>query len=138
MNIYKIKILDLSRILVGPLATMMLSDLGAEVIKVESMDGDETRQWGPPYLDDLSTYFMSINRNKKSICVDLKKGQHVIKQMASQCDVLVENFSYGVMEKLGLDYENIKKVNPNIVYASVNGFGYAGNQKKEPGFDLIA
>ena len=81
---------------------------------------------------------MSINRNKKSICVDLKKGQHVIKQMASQCDVLVENFSYGVMEKLGLDYENIKKVNPNIVYASVNGFGYAGNQKKEPGFDLIA
>ncbi|CAD8175967.1 unnamed protein product [Paramecium pentaurelia] len=130
----QLKVLDLSRILVGPYATMLLSDLGAQVIKVESFEGDETRKWGPPFFNNQSTYFLSINRSKLSICVDLKKGNQFIKQLVEQSDVLVENFTSGVMDRLGLGYDELSKINPRLIYASVNGFGSNNNQ---PGFDYI-
>ncbi|KAI1290316.1 Succinate--hydroxymethylglutarate CoA-transferase [Halotydeus destructor] len=136
-----IKVLDLTRILAGPFCTMMLADLGADVIKVERPGvGDETRQWGPPYVKDQSCYFLAVNRNKKSISVDLKNpaGLEIIKKLASRCDIFVENYLPGKLEHMGLGYEAIKKLNPNVIYASVTGFGSDGPYTKRAGFDVIA
>lgn len=135
-----IKILDLSRVLALPFATMILSDLGAEVIKIERpVLGDETRHWGPPFLKSESAYFLCVNRNKKSITVDIKKkeGQKIIHDLASICDVFVENFKVGELKKYSLDYENIKKVNPSIVYCSLTGYGQNGPKSNLPGYDFI-
>ena len=141
------KVLDLSRVLAGPLTSMLLSEYGAEVIKIEQPGyGDETRHWGPPYYEDeksgkkMSTYFISLNKNKQSICVDLKKsdGQNLIKKLAENCDVLIENFLPGTMSKYGLDYESIKKVNEKIVYASLTGYGQTGPYVNRGGYDVIA
>ncbi len=135
-----VRVLDLSRVLALPYATMILSDLGAEVIKVERPKiGDETRGWGPPFLGTESAYFLCVNRNKKSITIDLSKeeGQKIIKDLARTSDVLVENFRVGQLEKYNLDYESIKKVNPNIIYCSLTGFGHTGPKKDLPGYDFI-
>lgn len=135
-----IKILDLSRVLALPYATMILSDLGAEVIKVERpMLGDETRHWGPPFLGSESAYFLCVNRNKKSITVDIKKkeGQKIIHDLASICDVFVENYKVGELKRYSLDYENIKKINPSIVYCSLTGYGQNGPKSHLPGYDFI-
>uniref|UniRef100_A0A8C7AQS0 Succinyl-CoA:glutarate-CoA transferase n=1 Tax=Neovison vison TaxID=452646 RepID=A0A8C7AQS0_NEOVI len=119
-----VKILDLTRVLAGPFATMNLGDLGAEVIKVERPGaGDDTRTWGPPFVGTESTYFLSVNRNKKSIAVNIKdpKGVKIIKELAAVCDVFVENYIPGRLSAMGLGYEDIDKIAPHIIYCSITG-----------------
>lgn len=135
-----IKVLDLSRVLAGPYCTMILGDLGAEVIKVEAPGGsDETRGWGPPFQNDVSAYYLSANRNKKSITVDLKstEGIGIIKKLASESDVIINNFKSGTMERFGLGYETLAEINPGIVYCSITGFGETGPYRNMPGYDFI-
>ena len=134
-----VKILDLSSALAGPYCTMMLADMGAEVIKVEPPEGDVSRSWGPPFIEGESSYFLSINRNKKSIVINLKseKGKEIVLKLAEKCDVFVENFRPGVAKRLGVDYETVKKVNPKIIYCSISGFGQEGPYRDYPAFDQI-
>lgn len=136
-----LKVLDLSRILTGPYCTMMLADLGAEVLKVEAPGvGDDTRQWGPPFIEGESTYFLSVNRNKKSLTLNLKspQGQEVLRSLVQWADVLVENFRPGTMERLGFGYEQLKEMNPRLIYCSISGFGNTGPYKDKPGYDVLA
>lgn len=134
-----IKIIDLSRVLAGPFCTMLLADMGAEVIKVEIPGkGDDSRTF-PPFKNGQGTYFINFNRNKKSIVLDLKNSSDVDKllEIIKSMDVLVENFRPGTMEKMGLGYERIKEVNNQIIYASISGFGHYGPYKDKPGYDII-
>lgn len=136
-----LRVLDLSRVLSGPFATMGLADLGADVIKVEAPGrGDDTRHWGPPFQGDQAAYFLSVNRNKRSIAVDLKDpdGLAAVRALATQADVLVENFRPGVAERLGLGYSELSRLNPRLVYASISGFGQTGPDSELPGYDAIA
>ena len=135
-----IRILDLSRVLAGPYCTMILGDLGAEVIKVEAPGGsDETRRWGPPFKKDVSAYYLSANRNKKSITADLKseEGVALIKELVKVSDVIINNFKTGTMERFGLDYDTLAEINPGIVSCSITGFGETGPNKDIPGYDFI-
>jgi crotonobetainyl-CoA:carnitine CoA-transferase CaiB-like acyl-CoA transferase len=142
-----IRVLDLSRVLAGPWATQMLADLGAEVIKIEKPGaGDDTRGWGPPWAKDAagsatkeSAYFLCANRGKKSITVDITtaEGQAQVQQLARECDVLVENYKVGGLAKYGLDYANIRKLNPRLVYCSITGFGQTGPYKDRAGYDFM-
>ncbi len=135
-----IKVLDLSRALAGPYCTMLLGDMGADVIKIERPGkGDDSRAWGPPFIEGESAYFLSINRNKKSITLNLKseKGKEILFKLIKISDVLIETNRPGVMEKLGLSFEEVKKVNPKIVYCSISGFGQTGPYKLRPGFDQV-
>ncbi|MEH7236404.1 CaiB/BaiF CoA transferase family protein [Bacillus sp. JJ1562] len=135
-----IRVLDLSRVLAGPYCTMVLGDLGADVIKVEAPGGsDDTRQWGPPFQNDVSAYYICANRNKKSITVDLKtpEGIEIIKELVEESDVIINNFKTGTMSRLGLDYEVIKSINPSIIYCSITGFGETGPYQHMPGYDFI-
>ncbi|MCK5011716.1 MAG: CoA transferase [Deltaproteobacteria bacterium] len=135
-----IKVLDLSRALAGPYCTMMLADMGAEVIKLEMPGrGDDSRSWGPPFVEGESAYFMSINRNKKSITLNMKsdKSTEIVHKLIKQSDVLVENFRPGAMERLGLGYEQVKAMNPRIIYCSISGFGQDGPYRMLPGFDQV-
>jgi crotonobetainyl-CoA:carnitine CoA-transferase CaiB-like acyl-CoA transferase len=136
-----IRVLDLSRVLAGPYCSMMLGDLGADVIKVEWPGiGDDTRHWGPPFTEKggESAYFLCVNRNKRSITVDLKKplGVELIKELARKSDIFLENFTPGTVDKLGVDYESIRKVNPRIIYCSITGFGPDGPYRNRAGYDL--
>ncbi|HOV29443.1 MAG TPA: CaiB/BaiF CoA-transferase family protein [Synergistales bacterium] len=134
-----IRVLDFTRVLAGPFCTMMLADLGAEVIKVERpQEGDDARSFGP-FVGKESAYFMSINRNKKSICLNLKNRDAiaVVKRMIPKIDVVVENFRPGVMDKLGLGYEELRKLNPGLIYATSSGFGSTGPYSQLPAYDLI-
>ncbi|NWR05612.1 SUCHY transferase, partial [Paradoxornis webbianus] len=136
-----VKILDLTRVLAGPFATMNLGDLGAEVIKVERPGaGDDTRAWGPPFAGTESIYFLSVNRNKKSIAINMKnsKGVKLIKELAAVSDVFVENFVPGKLAEMGLGYEDIKKIAPHIVYCSITGYGQTGPVVQRGGYDSIA
>lgn len=136
-----IRVLDLTRILAGPFCTMILGDLGAEVIKVEKPGlGDETRQWGPPFKGRESCYFLSINRNKKSIMVDFKKpeGKKIIRDLAAKSDILVENYIPGALEDAGLGYKALSKINPKIIQCSITGFGQTGPYNQRAGYDVIA
>lgn len=138
-----IRILDLTRIVAGPYCTMILGDLGAEIIKIERPDiGDESRHWGPPFLPSNnskeSTYFMSVNRNKKSICIDLKKGKNIIYELAQKSDVIIENYIPGKLTEYELDFDVIEKYAPHIIYCSLTGYGYNGPYAKRPGYDVIA
>ncbi|WP_201526911.1 CaiB/BaiF CoA transferase family protein [Psychrobacter frigidicola] len=139
--LYGIKVLDLSRVLAGPSCTQILADLGAEVIKVERPRiGDETRHWSPPaFSDDTSAYYATINRNKKSLTVDITThaGQTIIKQLAAESDIVVENFKVGGLKKYGLDYDSLRQDNPRLIYASLTGFGQTGPDAKRPGYDYI-
>ena len=132
-----VRVLDLSRVLAGPLCTMVLADLGAEVLKVEPPWGDETRAWGPPFLAGESAYFLSVNRGKKSLALDLKaeEGQAILRALAREADVLVENYKVGDLARYGLDYPSLKEENPRLVYLSLTGFGQTGPRAKEPGYD---
>jgi crotonobetainyl-CoA:carnitine CoA-transferase CaiB-like acyl-CoA transferase len=132
-----IKVLDLSRILAGPFSTQILSDMGAEVWKIESPWGDDTRSWGPPFIGDESAYYLSANRGKKSLIVNLRdeEGQKIIKNLAKEADIFVENFKVGNLKRFGLDYESISKINPRIIYSSITGFGQTGPRAPEPGYD---
>lgn len=135
-----IKVIDLTQALSGPFASTMLADQGAEVIKVEVPKiGDNSRAWGPPFVNGVSSYFLSVNRNKKSITLNLKdeRAKEIFFKLVREADVLLENFRPGVTERLGIDYENVHKVNPRIVYASISGFGQTGPYKKRPGYDQV-
>jgi crotonobetainyl-CoA:carnitine CoA-transferase CaiB-like acyl-CoA transferase len=129
---------DFSRVLAGPYATMLLADLGAEVVKVEGPDGDETRHWTPPARDQTSTYYLGLNRNKRSIVLDLRDGTdaRLGRELARRADVLVQNFKVGGLERFGLDYPSVHAANPGVVYASISGFG-AGAGAHLPGYDLM-
>lgn len=136
-----LRVLDLSRVLSGPFATMILADLGADVVKIENTGiGDDTRQWGPPFQGDQAAYFMSVNRNKRSVCADLKTpdGLQVVLRLADRADVLVENFRPGTAARLGLGYDTIAARNPRLVYASISGYGQTGPWSSRPGYDAIA
>ncbi|MCG8483406.1 MAG: CoA transferase [Clostridia bacterium] len=134
-----IKVIDLTRVLAGPYCTMVLGDMGAEVLKVERPGvGDDSRQFGP-FINDYSAYFTSINRNKKSITLNLKtnEGKEILKKLIKEADVIVENFRPGTMEKLGLGYETLKEINKEIIYAASSGFGHTGPYSHKPAYDLI-
>jgi crotonobetainyl-CoA:carnitine CoA-transferase CaiB-like acyl-CoA transferase len=134
-----IRVLDLTRVLAGPYCAMLLGDMGAEVIKVEEPGkGDDTRGW-PPFAGGESTYFMSVNRNKKSVTLNLKapEGRELLKKLAKKSDVLLENFRTGTMEKLGLGYATLAKLNPRLVYCAISGFGESGPESHRGGYDLI-
>ncbi|XP_076147208.1 succinyl-CoA:glutarate CoA-transferase isoform X1 [Alosa pseudoharengus] len=136
-----IKVIDLTRVLAGPFATMILGDLGAEVIKVERPGtGDDTRAWGPPFVGNESAYFISVNRNKKSIAVNLKdpRGARIIKELAEVCDVLVENYLPRKLNEMGLGYQDLSTVAPRLIYCSISGYGQTGPQSHKPGYDSIA
>jgi crotonobetainyl-CoA:carnitine CoA-transferase CaiB-like acyl-CoA transferase len=142
-----IKVLDLSRVLAGPWCTQILADLGADVVKVERPGaGDDTRHWGPPFIKDAqghdtdqATYFTACNRNKRSITLDLAHpdGQALVRQMAEQSDVLVENFKVGGLKHYGLDFESLKAINPRLIYCSITGFGQTGPYAERAGYDLM-
>ncbi|MET0837619.1 MAG: CaiB/BaiF CoA-transferase family protein [Marmoricola sp.] len=130
---------DFSRILAGPYATMLLADLGAEVVKVEGPAGDDTRSWSPPVRDGISTYYLGINRNKRSVALDLKDpgDAAAAQELARRADVLIENFRPGGLARFGLDYESVARDNPGVVYASISGFGSGPKGAPLPGYDLI-
>jgi formyl-CoA transferase len=133
-----LRILDLTRVLAGPFATMMLADLGAEVIKIEQPGrGDDTRHFAP-FCNGESAYYMNLNRNKLGVTLDLKKGRDTFIELVKTADVVVENYRPGTMDKLGLGYDVLKQVNPRLVYAAVSGFGDTGPYRLRPGYDIIA
>ena len=142
-----IRVLDLSRVLAAPWTGQNLADLGAEVIKVERpKSGDDSRAYGPPWLKDRdgketkeSAYFASANRGKKSITVNLSKpeGQELVRKLAAQCDVLLENYKYGDLDRYGLGWNDLKKINPRLIYCSVTGFGQTGPYRERPGYDFM-
>lgn len=135
-----IKILDLSRTLAGPFCTMLLGDMGADIVKVEQPGkGDESRRFTPPTWDGQSTYFLASNRNKRSVTLNLKseEGRNIVLELAREADVVIENFRTGTMEKLGLGYETLREVNPQIVYCTISGFGRTGPDRNKAGYDLL-
>jgi len=127
-------------VLSGPYCTMQLADMGARVIKIERPDGgDDTRHWGPPFLNGESTYFLSINRNKESVTLDFKtsRGRAVLNRLLSRADVLVENFRPGTLGRQGLDYPSLSAAHPRLIYASISGYGHTGPRAQEPGYDAV-
>jgi crotonobetainyl-CoA:carnitine CoA-transferase CaiB-like acyl-CoA transferase len=135
-----LRILDLTRVLSGPYCTLTLADLGADVIKVENTEhGDDTRKFVPPDLHGHSTYFLTANRNKRSLALDLKSeaGAKILIDLAKKCEVLVENFRPGVMDRLGLGYEVLKQHAPDLIYCAISGYGQTGSQAGDPGFDPV-
>lgn len=135
-----VKVLDLTRVLAGPYCTMFLGDLGAEVVKVEQPGvGDDTRGWGPPFVGGESAYYLCVNRNKKSLTLDLKSNQGIelLRRLAKCADVVIENFRPGTMARLGLGEKDLRAVNPRLIYASLSGFGADGPMSDWPGYDLI-
>ena len=142
-----IRVLDLTRVLAGPWCTQNLADLGAEVVKIERPGaGDDTRAWGPPYLKDQdgndtteAAYYLSANRNKKSVALDIAtpRGAELVRELARQSDILVENFKVGGLRKYGLDYESLSKENPGLIYCSITGFGQTGPYAARPGYDFM-
>jgi crotonobetainyl-CoA:carnitine CoA-transferase CaiB-like acyl-CoA transferase len=140
--LHGIRVLDLSRVLAGPYCTMVLGDLGADVIKVESPEGDETRGWGPPFVGEAqgeSAYYLCINRNKRGIVVDFKtaQGRDLLHGLIRQCDVLVENFRPGSLARFSLDFESVSAINPSLIYCSITGFGQTGPLRDKPGYDFM-
>lgn len=142
-----VRVLDLSRVLAGPWCSQVLADLGADVVKVERIGrGDDTRAWGPPYMKNAdgkntqeTSYYQSSNRNKRSVAVDIatEKGQEIVRALAAESDVLLENFKAGSLKKYGLDYDSLSSLNPRLVYCSITGFGQTGPRAQEPGYDFI-
>lgn len=138
--LHRLKIVDLSRVLAGPYCTMILGDMGAEVIKIESVDsGDETRGWGPPFVEGESAYYLCANRNKQGITLNLKtqQGLEILKKLVRDADVVVQNFKPGTLDRMGFGYEEMKKVNEGIILASISGFGTTGPYSHLPGYDYI-
>ena len=136
-----LRVLDLTRALSGPFATMVLGDLGADVIKVEDVwHGDDTRRWGPPFQGDDASYFLSVNRNKRGLSADLKTGpgRDIARRLAAASDVLIENFRPGTATRLGLGYDELAVQNPGLIYASISGYGQTGPSASQPGYDAVA
>ena len=135
-----IKVLDLTRALAGPFCTLMLGDYGADIVKIEIPgSGDDTRKWGPPFVGDESAYFLSINRNKRSLTLNFKeaKAREIFLKLVEDADVVVENFTPGVMDRFGLGYDDLKAINPGIVVCSISGFGQTGPYRTRPAYDQI-
>ena len=135
-----LRVLDLSRVLAGPFCTQLLGDMGAEIIKIEQPgQGDDTRQWGPPWFHGESAYYLSCNRNKKSVTINLKHqtGQELLQRLAEDADVVVENFKVGALKKYGLDYDSLRAVNPRVIYCSITGYGQTGPYRNLSGYDFI-
>jgi crotonobetainyl-CoA:carnitine CoA-transferase CaiB-like acyl-CoA transferase len=134
-----IAVLDFTRILAGPYCTMLLGDLGAEILKIEPPGGDDSRHWGPPFIDGESAYFLAVNRNKKSLVLDLKsdEGRSIVLDLASSADVLIENFRPGTMDRLGLSYESVAARAPGMIYCSISGYGQTGPFRERPGYDAV-
>ena len=135
-----VKVLDLTQIMAGPYCTMTLADMGADVVKVEKPNGgDDTRRMGPPFIEGESAAFLGINRNKRSVVVDMKaeRGRKIVRDMARESDVLVQNFRPGALERMGLGYEQVRELNPAIVYCTISGFGATGPYARRGGFDLV-
>lgn len=138
-----VRVLDFTRVLAGPFCTMLLADMGADVIKVESLQGDDTRQWGPPWYESageqVSAYYLSVNRNKRSIALNLKHpaGQKIAREVAAQSDIVVENLKPGGMSAFGLGYEDLRAIQPALVYASITGYGQQGLYSERPGYDFV-
>jgi crotonobetainyl-CoA:carnitine CoA-transferase CaiB-like acyl-CoA transferase len=135
-----IRVLDFTRVVAGPYCTMLLGDLGAEVLKIEQPEsGDDTRNWGPPFVSEESAYFLGINRNKKSVCLNLRdeKDLVVAHQLMQTCDVMIENFRSGVMERFGLGYDEWGQKRPDLIYCSISGYGRTGPYKDYAGYDVI-
>lgn len=135
-----IRVVDFTRVVAGPYCTMLLGDLGAEIIKIEQPGkGDDTRSWGPPFVGGESAYFLSVNRNKKSVCLDLnnKHDLKVIHQLMAESDVVIENFRSGIMERFGLGYEDWRERHPRLIYCSISGYGRSGPYKDRAGYDVI-
>jgi crotonobetainyl-CoA:carnitine CoA-transferase CaiB-like acyl-CoA transferase len=138
--LHGITVVDLTRVLSGPYCSMMLADMGARVIKIEQPGkGDDTRAWGPPFLDGESAYFLSINRNKESVTLDFKQpeGRAALDALIAKADVLVENFRPGTLSKIGLDYESLRAAHPRLVYCSISGYGHTGPRRNEAGYDAV-
>ncbi|MFB7141536.1 CaiB/BaiF CoA transferase family protein [Gottfriedia sp. NPDC056225] len=138
--LHGVRIIDLTRVLAGPFCTMILGDLGAEVIKVESISsGDETRGWGPPFVEGESAYYLCANRNKQGITLNLKssQGKEVLRKLISEADVVVQNFKPGTLAKLGFSYEEMKEIKEDLIVASISGFGSKGPNSSLPGYDYI-
>lgn len=134
-----IKVIDLSRVVAGPMCAMILGDLGADVLKVEHpAGGDEVRSWGPPYAGRDSAYYTAMNRNKRSITVDFKtpEGREIIRQLLQDADVVIENFKTGDLERFGLGYEQVREYNPGLIYCSISGYGRTGPDREKPGYDF--
>ena len=134
-----IRVLDLTRVLAGPFCSMILGDMGAEIIKVEEPGkGDDTRGW-PPFSGGEATYFLSVNRNKKSLTLNMKApdGQAILRRLVAKADVVLENFRPGTMERLGFGYDALRKLNPRLIYCAISGFGESGPEASRPGYDLI-
>jgi len=133
-------IIDLTRILSGPYCTQYFADFGADVIKIEPPSGDDTRTWGPPFVGGESAYFLSVNRNKRSVVLDLKtdEGHDALEELIRRADVVVENFRPDTLKRLGFDFERLTALNPRIILASISGFGQTGRYRNEPGYDIIA
>lgn len=135
-----VKVLDLSRVLAGPLSTMVLGDLGADVIKVEHpLRGDDTRDWGIPIGPGDTSYYYAFNRNKRSVTLDLAtaEGQDAVRQLVADADVVVENFKAGGMERFGLGYDSLRQINPKLIYCAISGYDRAGSEAGRPGYDLV-
>jgi formyl-CoA transferase len=136
-----LKVVDLTRVLAGPYLTMMLGDMGADIVKIEQPgSGDDTRRWGPPFLQGESTYYLAVNRNKRSVTLNLKhpRSRDLLLQMIEQADIVVENFKTGTMERMGLGYEDVLRPrNPRLVYASITGYGRTGPYAERPGYDYM-
>jgi crotonobetainyl-CoA:carnitine CoA-transferase CaiB-like acyl-CoA transferase len=130
---------DFSRVLAGPYATMLLADLGADVVKVEAPSGDDTRAWSPPVRDGISTYYLAVNRNKRSVALDLKDDgdRALARELAGRADVMIENFKPGGLDRFGLGFDDVAAANPGVVYASISGFGTTEKGRVLPGYDLI-
>ena len=140
MPLTGLRVVDLTRILAGPFATMMLGDMGAEVLKIERPgSGDDARGWGPPFVDGVSTYFLSVNRNKRSMTLDLKSavGKDVLWELIESADVVVSNFRVGVMDSLGFSFDQVAERAPRCVYGLINGYGRTGERAKRPSFDVV-
>lgn len=140
LPLHGMKVLDLSRVLAGPWATMSLADMGATVWKIENVKGgDDTRAWSVPNFNGVSTYYLCANRGKHSIAIDLKDpdGRQIVLDLAAQADVVVENFRAGTADRLGLGYEDIRKIKPDVVYCSISGYGQTGSERNRPGYDFV-
>ncbi|EFH81491.1 CaiB/BaiF CoA transferase family protein [Ktedonobacter racemifer] len=135
-----IRVVDFTRVVAGPYCTMLLGDLGAEIIKIEQPGkGDDTRSWGPPFVGGESAYFLSVNRNKKSVCLDLNNEDDlkVVHRLVAESDVMIENFRSGIMERFGLGYEDWRERHPRLIYCSISGYGRSGPYKDRAGYDVI-
>ncbi|MDQ7030279.1 MAG: CoA transferase [Ardenticatenia bacterium] len=135
-----IRVLDLSRVLAGPFCTMLLADYGADVIKIEAPGrGDDTRHWGPPWAGGESAYFLAVNRNKRSLTLNLKheRGRRILYELVTRSDVLIENFKVGTTRRLGIDYDSLRELNPGLIYCSITGYGQTGPYRKRPGYDFV-